>query len=55
MSGKINETDKHVLKRIMSEPTFKAIKEAAKLAHEKRKRDMADWLKNASPDKTGGE
>lgn len=49
MSSKTKETDKDVLRRIMSEPTFEAVKEAAKRENARREREIIDTLRNAAP------
>lgn len=48
MSAKQSETDKEILKRVMSEPTFEKVREAAIRENAKRKQAIRDLLRQAS-------
>lgn len=47
MSGQANETDKEILKRVMSEPTFEAVKKAMLRENAKRKEEISHALSKA--------
>lgn len=52
MSSIPKETDKDVLRRIMSEPTFKDVAEAARRENARREREIIDALRNAASPKS---
>ena len=47
MTGIAKPSDKEILRKIMSEPTFKAVQAAARREHEARKQAPANALKGA--------
>lgn len=50
MTDEIKETDKEVLRRIMSEPTFELVRQAAIRENAKRKLAIAEALRSAKPE-----
>jgi len=54
MTSELTKSDRQVLKKIMAEPDFKAIRNAAIAANIKRQQDVVDMLRNCAPDNTEG-